>query len=103
MSDPSLVSTARRSALFVDFDNIYFGLLRLDPLAAERFAREPLRWLHLLEVIQVPAAGRHLDFPLAPEEWRRATGLIGGEDARPIVGVHVGASAPERRPEPSDS
>lgn len=59
--------------------------------------REPLRWLHLLEVIQVPAAGRHLDFPLAPEEWRRATGLIGGEDARPIVGVHVGASAPERR------
>lgn len=49
MSDPSLVSTARRSALFVDFDNIYFGLLRLDPLAAERFAREPLRWLRWIE------------------------------------------------------
>lgn len=49
MSDPLLVSTARRSALFVDFDNIYFGLLRLDPLAAERFAREPLRWLRWIE------------------------------------------------------
>lgn len=49
MSEPSLSSATRRAALFVDFDNIYFGLLRLDPLAAERFAQQPLRWLRWIE------------------------------------------------------
>lgn len=38
-----------RSALFVDFDNIYIGLSKSDPQAAERFASDPARWLNWLE------------------------------------------------------
>ncbi len=38
-----------KSALFVDFDNIYIGLNKTDPLAAERFASDPARWLAWLE------------------------------------------------------
>lgn len=34
-----------RSALFVDFDNVYIGLARLDPQAAEAFATDPGHWL----------------------------------------------------------
>lgn len=39
--DPNLL----RSALFVDFDNIYSGLRELDPRAAERFATNPQSWV----------------------------------------------------------
>ncbi len=38
-----------RSALFVDFDNVYLGLRRLDPAAAEAFAGSPAHWLTALE------------------------------------------------------
>jgi len=38
-----------RSALFVDFDNIYLGLQREDPTAAEQFATDPTRWLLWLQ------------------------------------------------------
>ena len=38
-----------KSALFVDFDNIYIGLTKTDPVAAERFASDPFRWLAWLE------------------------------------------------------
>ena len=37
-----------RCALFVDFDNVYIGLQRLDPAAAEAFAGAPGRWLAAL-------------------------------------------------------
>jgi hypothetical protein len=39
--------TARRlrCALFVDFDNVYLGLMRLDAKAADAFATDPGRWL----------------------------------------------------------
>ena len=33
-----------RCALFVDFDNVYIGLQRLDPSAAEAFASAPTHW-----------------------------------------------------------
>ncbi|MFL6261535.1 MAG: NYN domain-containing protein [Thermoanaerobaculia bacterium] len=46
-SDPSL--THVRTALFVDFDNIYLGLQREDPTAAEQFATDPTRWLLWLQ------------------------------------------------------
>lgn len=36
-------------ALFVDFDNLYIGLMRLDPSATEAFARAPTHWLTALE------------------------------------------------------
>lgn len=38
-----------KSALFVDFDNIYLGLRQLDEAAAERFATDPSRWLTWME------------------------------------------------------
>jgi hypothetical protein len=38
-----------RCALFVDFDNVYIGLQRLDPNAAEAFASAPTHWLTALE------------------------------------------------------
>lgn len=43
------VAAPIRSALFVDFDNIYIGLSKSDPAAAERFASDPARWLNWLE------------------------------------------------------
>ena len=63
----------------------------------QELEREPLRWLHLLELLHVPASGHHFDFPVTPDERQRAERLMGGEDGRPVVGVHVGASVPERR------
>jgi len=45
-----------RSALFVDFDNVFSGLNRLGPDYAEAFARNPSRWLHwLIESLEAPA------------------------------------------------
>ena len=37
-----------KSALFVDFDNVYSGLRKLDPVIAERFARQPNLSEHVL-------------------------------------------------------
>jgi hypothetical protein len=37
-----------KSALFVDFDNVYSGLRRLDPAVADRFAFQPLAWIRWL-------------------------------------------------------
>jgi hypothetical protein len=42
-----------RSALFVDFDNVYIGLKKLDSAAAERFAKNPQRWLAWLQTYMV--------------------------------------------------
>lgn len=39
-----------KTALFVDFDNIYLGLKRIDPGASERFATHPARWLDWMEM-----------------------------------------------------
>ena len=47
----SQVEPARRikTALFVDFDNIYVGLDKIDPEAAQSFATYPARWLAWIE------------------------------------------------------
>ena len=37
-----------KSALFVDFDNVYSGLRRMDAAIADRFARQPLEWVNWL-------------------------------------------------------
>jgi hypothetical protein len=49
MPDSYPSPTHLRSALFVDFDNIYLGLQREDPGAAEQFATDPGRWLLWLQ------------------------------------------------------
>lgn len=38
-----------KSALFVDLDNVFSGLRRLEPAAAERFAFQPMQWVRWLE------------------------------------------------------
>jgi uncharacterized LabA/DUF88 family protein len=37
-----------RAAMFVDFDNVYTGLMALDPAAARRFAEDPKHWTEAL-------------------------------------------------------
>lgn len=50
IAEPTRESVRRlRCALFVDFDNVYLGLRRLDPAAAAAFAQEPGHWLAALE------------------------------------------------------
>lgn len=46
---PEPAARTLRSALFVDFDNIYSGLASLDRGAANSFATDPGRWLNWLE------------------------------------------------------
>ena len=44
-----------RSALFVDFDNVYTQLRQLQPDAAERFARYPAEWIRwLVDALRSP-------------------------------------------------
>ncbi|WP_291993321.1 NYN domain-containing protein [Candidatus Accumulibacter sp. ACC003] len=48
-----------KSALFVDFDNVYSGLRRLDQGAADQFARMPTAWMNwLIESLELPAPTR---------------------------------------------
>ena len=49
MIDSAETGRRLRCALFVDFDNVYIGLQRLDPGAAEAFASSPAHWLTALE------------------------------------------------------
>ncbi len=48
-----------KSALFVDFDNVYSGLRRLDMAYAEAFANDPMKWMDWITT--------KLEMPLAPE------------------------------------
>lgn len=52
-----LGSRRLRSAMFVDFDNVYSGLQRLDADAAKSFAEDPARWVDIL------ATGSDVDGP----------------------------------------
>jgi len=45
-----------RTALYLDFDNVFGGLLKLDPKVALRFAREPAVWVDRLKT-RLPTAG----------------------------------------------
>lgn len=45
----SLTPSTLRSALFVDFDNVYIGLRDIDPDAAQEFATNPGQWLKWLQ------------------------------------------------------
>ena len=44
-----------KSALFVDFDNVFTQLRALQPAAAERFARQPIEWIRwLINSLEIP-------------------------------------------------
>jgi len=44
-----------KSALFVDFDNVYSGLRKLDQTIADRFARQPMAWMNwIVQALELP-------------------------------------------------
>lgn len=54
-----------KSALFVDFDNVYSGLRRLDQETADQFARNPTIWMNwLIKSLEMPE-------PVSPGAKRR--------------------------------
>jgi len=54
-----------KSALFVDFDNVYSGLRRLDQETADQFARNPTVWMNwLIKSLEIPE-------PVSPGARRR--------------------------------
>jgi len=54
-----------KSALFVDFDNVYTQLNALQPEAADRFARNPIEWINwMVDALALPS-------PHLPESRRR--------------------------------
>lgn len=66
-----------KSALFLDFDNIYSGLTAIDPQAAYRLADNPKRWLDAL-TSQALSSDDHRDFLvlkayLNPNGWVQDT------------------------------
>jgi hypothetical protein len=59
---PPTPSRRIRSALFVDFDNVYIGLDQEDHLAARAFADEPAEWLAWMErLMALPGRGHEPD------------------------------------------
>jgi len=58
---------------------------------------EPLRWLRLVAKLGASADSVHLDMPVTSQELQAAATLLGARDARPRIGLHVGASQPGRR------
>ncbi len=58
---------------------------------------EPMRWLRLAQALGAAPSGLHTEFPVTPAERARAAALIGPPDGHPVIGLHVGASDPDRR------
>jgi ADP-heptose:LPS heptosyltransferase len=61
--------------------------------------REVMRLLRLVEFLDLPTQGDHLDFPLRDADYRELEQIEGTEELRPgeYVCLHPGASVPERR------
>lgn len=47
-----------RAALFLDFDNVFSGLFKLDPRVAVQFASDPGAWLHRLSTTLITGGSR---------------------------------------------
>jgi ADP-heptose:LPS heptosyltransferase len=58
---------------------------------------EPLRWLRLVEAAGARSLGAALEFPVTQSERLRAAAMIGPPNERPVIGLHVGSSLPNRR------
>lgn len=64
-----------RTALFLDFDNVFSGLCKLDPQVAVRFASDPGAWLRRLSTTLVSDAPRRwlvLRCYLNPSGWAQS-------------------------------
>lgn len=64
----------KTTALFVDFDNVYSGLLRSSSVWADRFAREPARWIRWL-TMEMRAIGE-IDSPAIDHESDKRRVLV---------------------------
>jgi hypothetical protein len=67
-----------RSAAFVDFDNVFSGLLELDLGAALSFAQEPGEWLERLQLVGIENSYRSFLIRrcyMNPGGWRTPAGL----------------------------
>ncbi len=82
-----------RTALFVDFDQVYGGLYRIRPEAAERFATQPDKWLRFFE------EGRHVIGPDSEEETTQRVILVRKCYLNPVGSVR-NAVAPSYRSGP---
>ncbi|MBM2617029.1 NYN domain-containing protein [Actinoplanes sp. LDG1-06] len=69
-----------RAALYLDFDNVFGGLYRLDPEAAVQFASDPGAWLRRMSVTATTEAPRRwlvLRCYLNPAGWVYHTDMAG--------------------------
>ena len=76
-----------RTALFVDFDQVYGGLYRIRPEAAERFATQPDKWLRFFE------EGRHVLGPDTDEETTQRVILVRKCYLNPVGSVRNSVSS----------
>jgi ADP-heptose:LPS heptosyltransferase len=58
---------------------------------------EPLRWLRLVAAAGAASESTRLELPIADQERHTASTLLGPIDGRPLIGLHVGSSLPNRR------
>ena len=75
-----------RTALFVDFDQVYGGLYRIRPEAAERFATQPDKWLRFFE------EGRHVQGLLEDDETTQRVILVRKCYLNPVGSVRNSAA-----------
>ena len=67
-----------------------------------REEHEVRRWLRLVSLLGIPADDTRIEFPITPDEERRARALLTEQPAGdgvdgPLVGLHPGAKDPARR------
>jgi ADP-heptose:LPS heptosyltransferase len=68
-------------------------------LPVEHDGHEILRWLTLTDYLGAPRRGARIDFPLTPDQERRADRLLAGAagGSGPLIGLHAGSKAENRR------
>ena len=79
-----------RTALFVDFDQVYGGLYRIRPEAAERFATQPDKWLRFFE------EGRHVQGLDDTDEPTQRVILVRKCYLNPVGSVRNAVASPYR-------
>ena len=84
-----------RTALFVDFDQVYGGLYRIRPEAAERFATQPDKWLRFFE------EGQHVKGLDEGDEATQRVILVRKCYLNPVGSVRNAAPGPYRSGPPS--
>jgi hypothetical protein len=82
------------AALYLDFDNVFRGLYRLDPDAAEQFAEDPSVWVWRLQRSAVVDGPRRW---LVLRCYMHSAGWVPGGDGR----VYFSRCSARTSPEPA--